>query len=275
MHYAAAGTYTVTLTATNTGRSDTETKVGYVTVTELQPPAVTAITPDFGESGTIVSITNLTGTNFQNGATIKLTKSGETDIHATGVTFVSSTQITCSFNLAGAATGQWNIIVTNPDTQSGTLSNGFEVTTGQIYEPEPDLNDELTHWTTSGSINVITVPVYGDVVEITNGGSIKRTLPTIGYENIRVSFSLAAIGLNNPQDAIVVEWFDGTSWHELLRIKDNDPLENGQFHDFSYSLPSSAGDNPSFEIRFRIEHQGKTESALMDLKNLKVTGDPI
>jgi len=273
--YIIPGTYTVTLTAENAHGSDTVTKVGYVTVTELQPPTVTAIIPDSGESGTIVSITNLAGTDFQNGATVKLTKSGETDIHATGVTFVSSTQITCSFNLAGAVTGQWNIIVTNPDTQSGTLSNGFEVTTGQIYKPEPDLNNELNHWTKSGSIDVVTVSGHGDVVKMTETSSIKRTLSTVGYENIQVSFSLAAVGFNNPNDAVVVEWFDGTSWHELLHIKGKNPLGDEQFHDFSYSLPSSAKDNPSFEIRFGIEHQGKTESALVDLKKLEVTGDPI
>ncbi len=273
--YIIPGTYTVTLTAENAHGSDTVTKVGYVTVTELQPPTVTAITPDSGESGTIVSITNLAGTDFQNGATVKLTKSGETDIHATGITFVSSTQITCSFNLAGAATGQWNIIVTNPDTQSGTLSNGFEITTGQIYKPEPDLNNELNHWTKSGSIDVVTVSGHGDVVKMTETSSIKRTLSTVGYENIQVSFSLAAVGFNNPNDAVVVEWFDGTSWHELLHIKGKNPLGDERFHDFSYSLPSSAKDNPSFEIRFGIEHQGKTESALVDLKKLEVTGDPI
>ena len=110
---------------------------------------------------------------------------------------------------------------------------------------------------------------------MTETSSIKRTLSTVGYENIQVSFSLAAVGFNNPNDAVVVEWFDGTSWHELLHIKGKNPLGDEQFHDFSYSLPSSAKDNPSFEIRFGIEHQGKTESALVDLKKLEVTGDPI
>ena len=41
---------------------------------------------------------------------------------------VSSTKITCSFNLAGKALGQWNVVVTNPDAQSGMLANGFTIT---------------------------------------------------------------------------------------------------------------------------------------------------
>ena len=271
--YAAAGTYTVTLTATNPGGSDTETKVIHVTVAELQPPTVTSITPGSGKSGTTVSITNLAGTDFQSGATVKLTKSGEPDIHATGVTVGSSTQITCLFNLAGASTGQWNVIVANPDAQSGTLSNGFEVTTAQIYEPEPDLNDELTHWTTSGSIGV---PTSGsdDVIQMTGDSNMYRTLSTVGYENIQVSFSLAAIEFKNKDEAFV-EWFDGTSWNKLLHIHDKDPLGDIQFHDFSDSLLPSADNNPFFAIRFRLIQHGGTVSVLVDLKNLEITGDPI
>ena len=271
--YAAAGTYTVTLTATNPGGSDTETKVIHVTVAELQPPTVTSITPGSGKSGTTVSITNLAGTDFQSGATVKLTKSGEPDIHATGVTVGSSTQITCLFNLAGASTGQWNVIVANPDAQSGTLSNGFEVTTAQIYEPEPDLNDELTHWTTSGNVYVVT---EDDVVIMTDASSMSRDISTEGYVNIIVSFRLAA-GFNNPHEQAFVEWFNGTSWEVLLRIDGNKdlPNANGEFHNFSYPLPPSADNNPSFAIRFRLTHQGNTESIYVDLKNLEIIGDPI
>jgi hypothetical protein len=41
---------------------------------------------------------------------------------------VNPSQITCDFNLTGAATGPWNVVVTNPDMQSATLTNGFTVT---------------------------------------------------------------------------------------------------------------------------------------------------
>jgi hypothetical protein len=51
----------------------------------------------------------------------------QTDISATSVNVVSPTQITCSINLAGAQAGQWNVVVTNPDSQSGTGTNLFTV----------------------------------------------------------------------------------------------------------------------------------------------------
>jgi len=90
-------------------------------------PTVTSILPVSGNRGWPVSITNLGGSNFLSGATVKLARTGYSDIIATGVTVVSSTQITCTFDLNGAAAGQWNVVVTNPDAQYGTLINGFTV----------------------------------------------------------------------------------------------------------------------------------------------------
>jgi hypothetical protein len=90
-------------------------------------PIVTSITPNNGQQGTVVHITNLAGSNFQSGAAVKLVKTGETDINATNVVVVSASQITCDLDLSGAATGQWDVVVTNLDMQSVTLSNGFTV----------------------------------------------------------------------------------------------------------------------------------------------------
>jgi hypothetical protein len=80
-------------------------------------PTVTTIAPNTGSlsGGTAVTIT---GTGFLAGATVSL---GGTA--ATGVTVVSSTSITATTpaHAAGAA----NVVVTNTDNQSGTLSTGF------------------------------------------------------------------------------------------------------------------------------------------------------
>ncbi|WP_324292166.1 S8 family serine peptidase [uncultured Methanospirillum sp.] len=92
------------------------------------PPFVTAISPNTGVNTGSVSITNLTGANFITSATVNLTRTGQPNITATNVQVVSSSQITCTFPLTGKAAGQWNIVVTNPDGQSGILANGFTVT---------------------------------------------------------------------------------------------------------------------------------------------------
>jgi uncharacterized repeat protein (TIGR01451 family) len=107
------------------------------TSTNVAPaPTVTSITPNSGENTSSVSITDLAGSDFQDGATVKLTKSGQSDINGTGVTVVNTNTITCNFDLTGAAAGQWNVVVTNPDAQSGTLTNGFTVTA----PPAPDVS---------------------------------------------------------------------------------------------------------------------------------------
>lgn|GEM_PF-1259623 len=90
-------------------------------------PTVTSITPASGVNTGTVHITNLAGTNFQSGATVKLTKASQSDINATNVAVASASQITCDFALTGATTGQWNVVVTNPDMQSGQRPNGFRV----------------------------------------------------------------------------------------------------------------------------------------------------
>jgi hypothetical protein len=90
-------------------------------------PTVFSITPDKGDNNGAVSITDLAGTGFRTGATVKLQKSGQPDIDATGVIVNSDTTIVCDFDLTGATTGLWDVVVTNDDLQSATLTNGFTI----------------------------------------------------------------------------------------------------------------------------------------------------
>jgi hypothetical protein len=97
------------------------------TMSSAPAPTVTGITPSGGLNTGTVHITDLAGTNFQSGATVKLTRSGQPNINGTSVTVVSASRITCDFDLNGVATGGWNVVVTNPDAQSGALPSGFTV----------------------------------------------------------------------------------------------------------------------------------------------------
>lgn len=80
-----------------------------------------------GTDQDMVNIKSLTGTGFQSGAMVKLTRSGQPDIFATNVIVVTSTKITCIFNLLNVAIGSWNVVVTNPDNKSDSLADGFTV----------------------------------------------------------------------------------------------------------------------------------------------------
>ena len=85
-------------------------------------PTVTGVLPASGTTagGTAVTVS---GTGFLAGATVTL---GGTA--ASNVTVVNSTTITAT--TAAHAAGAVNVVVTNTDSQSGTLANGYTYTTG-------------------------------------------------------------------------------------------------------------------------------------------------
>jgi hypothetical protein len=93
----------------------------------MSPPAFLSSHPGTGLSTKLVLITNLSGTGFQPGAAVKLTRAGFPDIVATDVIVVSESRIICKIDLAGAPAGVRDIVVTNPDGGSGTLRDGFTV----------------------------------------------------------------------------------------------------------------------------------------------------
>ncbi|NLE61057.1 MAG: hypothetical protein GX616_22145, partial [Planctomycetes bacterium] len=79
------------------------------------PIDVTGVTPSLGVNNGILSITDLAGTGFSDAAgtpTVLLAKvGGGTTITASNVVVVSGTQITCDFDLTGAASGRYDLTV--------------------------------------------------------------------------------------------------------------------------------------------------------------------
>ena len=110
-------------------------------------PVVTSITPNQGPDTGVINITNLAGGNFQPGVTVKLVKASQADIVATNVVRVSSTRITCRFDLTGKFGGPWDVEVTNPDGKSGTLNNGFTVQWAAPTIASIDPNEAATNTT--------------------------------------------------------------------------------------------------------------------------------
>src|SRR4029077_6210273 len=110
----AAGAVNVVVTNADT-QSGTLTN-GY-TDGSASAPTISSVSPNSGPAtgGTTVTIG---GTNFVSGATVSF---GGTA--ATNVVFVSATQITTT--VPAHAAGAVNVVVTNPDAQTGTFTNGF------------------------------------------------------------------------------------------------------------------------------------------------------
>ncbi len=93
------------------------------------PPVITQVflSPDPVDNcpdpiATIVSATAIFGTDFVDGATAKLVQAGQPDVPGFNVFFSDPTFMTADFNLGGAATGAWNVVVVNPDSQESNPS---------------------------------------------------------------------------------------------------------------------------------------------------------
>ncbi len=124
------------------------------TINWITTPTISSITPSTAPNTASVKITNLAGTNFQSDASVNLirsnsanmiTSSGSTKISATSVSVLNSSKITCTFPITGALPGTWNVVVTNPDNQSVTLTNGFTIT-GSAFP------DNIGVWRPSGGV---------------------------------------------------------------------------------------------------------------------------
>ncbi|MFA4878105.1 MAG: PGF-pre-PGF domain-containing protein [Methanoregula sp.] len=139
------GNWSVNLTATNSAGSNVSSQTLWVNVSAAAAaPTVTSITPSTGQNTTTVSITNLAGTGFSGTPTVNLTRAGYSNITATGVTLVSASQLSCSFDLTNRMSGTWNVNVTNPDGQQAALLNGFEITNSSTPTPTPTPNPTPT-----------------------------------------------------------------------------------------------------------------------------------
>ena len=158
--HPAVGAVDVVLTNPD---ATTATLPGGFTYTSTNPaPTVTAVNPASGPTtgGTNVTIT---GTNFVAGATVTF---GGTA--ATGVTFGSATFLTCTTpaHTAGAV----DVVVTNPDAQTGTLAAGFTYTS---TNPAPTVTavNPASGPTTGGTSVTITGTNFVAGATVTFGGT--------------------------------------------------------------------------------------------------------
>jgi hypothetical protein len=143
-------------------------------------PTVSAISPPTGtlSGGTAVTIT---GTGFLTGATVSIGGAG-----ATGVTVVSSTSITAT--TPANAAGVVDVVVTNSDSQRGTLSGGYtyasSTTAGisfvQVKSGVATSGSSLAvaypAAQTAGDLNVIAV-MWGDTTSNVNSVTDSRGNP--------------------------------------------------------------------------------------------------
>ncbi len=98
------------------------------------PLALASVTPNSSLAG-IVTL-DLAGTGLRADTAVKLVRSGQSDIPATGGQLIGET-FRCQVNLTGAAAGAWDVVATNPNLETSTLTAAFTVI-GSIWNANFD-----------------------------------------------------------------------------------------------------------------------------------------
>jgi hypothetical protein len=164
---------------------DTETGTGASLYTYAGAPTVTAISPTNGPlaGGTAVTIT---GTGFVTGATVTIGGSS-----ATGVGFVSATSLTAT--APAHAAGTVNVVVTNPDTQTGTGASLY------TYAAAPTVSaiSPTSGPTAGGTAVTITGASFVSGATVTIGGTAATGVGFVSATSLLATTPAHAAGLGD------------------------------------------------------------------------------
>jgi hypothetical protein len=176
----AAGLVNVVVT-----NPDTQAGTGTGLFTYAAAPTVSAISPTSGPAGGGSSVT-ITGTGFVSGATIAIGGSA-----AITVAFVSATSLTAS--TTAHAAGLVNVVVTNPDTQTGTGTSLFTYVAG----PSVTGISPTSGPAAGGTAVTITGTGFVSGATITIGGSAATGLAVVSSTSLTATTPAHAAGLVN------------------------------------------------------------------------------
>ena len=159
--------------------------------------SIASITPNSALNTGPVSVTNLAGSGFVNGTTVKLSKTGYTDIPAANINIVNQANISCTFDLTGKATGYWDVVASTGGTGSlsAVLQNGFLIKSfiSTTTVVDPATSAELVLNLPSGQITIdIPAGTFDQTVSVT---FFTETVPASHKSTIKVGN--ICIGISN------------------------------------------------------------------------------
>ncbi len=146
----AAGTYQAVVSFSGTLANNSQNYSLLVSGSSAEPPpppplALATVSPNNSLAGAVTL--DLTGTGLRADTAVKLARSGQTDIPATGGQLIGET-LRCQVNLTGAAAGAWDVVATNPNLETSTLTAAFTVI-GSIWSEAFD--GTVTGWTSEAT----------------------------------------------------------------------------------------------------------------------------
>jgi hypothetical protein len=163
-------------------------------------PSITKISPTYASKDSAVTMM-ITGTNFEEGATVKLIRAGSVAIPATSVS-VSAGSITCVFDLNGKSDGSYSLFLINPDGQSDSQMGIFTI--GEASPIISSLNP-----ITAGLNDTVPLAIYGQnfrtniKVSFTKGTEELVCMNPISLDSMKISCNL---DLDMAQGASLGDW---------------------------------------------------------------------
>jgi len=137
--YAVPGDFTVTLTVTdNLGTRTSTSQLLDVTGEEV---FVRSISASAAEADTTITDVVIDGENFETGAIVTLEGPSGEVIPASSADAQSDTVLVVTFDLTGAAPGDYDVVVTNPGGLASRLEGAFRVVTRDLVRLTTSLGD--------------------------------------------------------------------------------------------------------------------------------------
>ncbi len=268
--YNNAGTYAVTLTASNAVGSDVETKTAYITVNNVVIAPIadfTANTTSISEGGT-VNFTDLSSNepsnwswNFGNGTTSAAQNPSAT--YNTAGTYTVS--LTAS-NSAGSDT----------ETKTGyiTVTSAPSLVTLSFT----DFESGWGIWTDGGGdCSYYTYGTYAwsgtDAADIQDNSGVASSfymtnsvdVHSPGYVQIDVEFYFIAISMDNTKEDFWVQYYDGSSWQTVAAFARDIDFDNGTFYVATVSILESNYNFPTnMNLRFMCDASGNRDDVYID-----------
>jgi hypothetical protein len=176
----ATGTRTASLSIADNATGSPQT-VGLTGTGVLSSPVVNSIAPSTLLMGTTATLT-ITGSNFAPGASLSFTNGLSSAPSVNSVTVVSTTSIQASVTAPSNGPKRdrfWDVVVTNPDGNSGTLPGGFTiVASGPVVSLSPtSLNFGKRQTGSPSSPQTVTLSNTGNVTLNVATVSITGTNP--------------------------------------------------------------------------------------------------
>jgi hypothetical protein len=183
----------VNVVVTNPGGQNHTLNNGF-TYASAPAPNVSGINPTSGGTAGGTSVT-ISGSAFVSGATVSMGGAA-----ATNVSVVNSNTITATS--PAHAAGTVNVVVTNPDSQSGTLTNGFTFIappSGETVLLADDFNDnslDTVKWTPNSLFSGFTDPTVNlnEAVQMFHVGPLKQNTDGSHYNGIRSTVAHNFVG---------------------------------------------------------------------------------